>query len=95
MHGIECVGKTDISELGFLLKCQVKALLHDLWTNIVPKYTFVNSILQSEEQRTMAQKLPYTVDAPVQTSHLATFIFLHGFGDDADGWISEPSPSFK
>lgn len=37
----------------------------------------------------MAQKLPQRIDAPQQSSNPATFIFLHGLGDDADGWASE------
>jgi lysophospholipase-2 len=37
-----------------------------------------------------AQKPPLRIDAPdAKTSNPATFIFLHGFGDDADGWTSE------
>lgn len=41
----------------------------------------------------MAQKPPRRIDAPDSTnSKPATFIFLHGFGDDSDGWISETLP---
>ncbi|TVY80286.1 Acyl-protein thioesterase [Lachnellula suecica] len=36
-----------------------------------------------------AQKPPQRIDAPDgQTSNPATFIFLHGLGDDADGWTN-------
>jgi hypothetical protein len=38
------------------------------------------------------KKTPIRIDAPDSgTSNPATFIFLHGFGDDADGLISETS----
>jgi len=36
----------------------------------------------------MAQKPSQRIDAPQQSSNPATFIFLHGFGDDADGWTN-------
>jgi hypothetical protein len=39
----------------------------------------------------MAQKPPQRIDAPAPGANPATFIFLHGFGDDADGWTSETS----
>jgi len=37
----------------------------------------------------MSQKPPQRVEASDPGSNPATFIFLHGFGDDADGWTSE------
>jgi hypothetical protein len=38
----------------------------------------------------MAQKPPIRIEASsLGTSKPATFIFLHGYGDDAEGWISE------
>jgi len=37
----------------------------------------------------MAQKPPRRIDAPnAETSNPATFIFLHGFSDDADSWTN-------
>ncbi|KAG0650544.1 Acyl-thioesterase 1 [Hyphodiscus hymeniophilus] len=36
----------------------------------------------------MTQKPPQRISAPAQTSKPATFIFLHGLGDDADGWTN-------
>ncbi|KAB8298950.1 hypothetical protein EYC80_001100 [Monilinia laxa] len=36
----------------------------------------------------MAQKPPQRVESFKETSNPATFIFLHGYGDDADGWIN-------
>lgn len=43
----------------------------------------------------MAQKLPQRIEAPTQSSNPATFIFLHGFGDDADGWTSKDLPQIE
>lgn len=40
----------------------------------------------------MSQRPPIRIDAVEPASNRATFIFLHGYGDDADGWTSEISP---
>lgn len=40
-----------------------------------------------------AQKPPIRVEAPtVSEGNAATIIFLHGYGDDADGWRSKLCP---
>jgi poly(3-hydroxybutyrate) depolymerase len=45
--------------------------------------------LQDTSSIVMAQKAPQRIEAPSATdTNAATFIFLHGYGDDADGWTS-------
>lgn len=47
---------------------------------------------QKEKMEQKGQKAPQRVEAQnTNAERPATFIFLHGFGDDADGFISEIS----
>jgi predicted esterase len=40
------------------------------------------------------QRPPIRVDAPNATpGNAGTLIFLHGYGDDGDGWTSKCSPA--